>query len=344
MKKRISVLLAIIIAISCFSCCSSAYAAPIKSTKKNTIISKWHICYLVEYKQPTCNSTGYSKYKCRLCKYTTTRYTRALGHNTVKDSAVVPTCTKSGFTEGSHCSRCKAVITEQKEIKPTGHSIETSVKKATPQANGEIVKACIKCGEVIEKEELLAPIGILLTCDEFDYDGNAKTPSVTVYNYYYKENNTYSTIDKSQYTVEYQNNVNVGTATVIVTLNSKYYEGTLNTTFTIKEAVVPPTQETTTVISKPLSFTPKITSIKNIQTHKIQLKFTTKVNVPTYTIQVSKYSNFSNATSTKVTPNQYQLASGTGSAVVFAGTPGKYYVRIKAGTTYSAAKSIRVNI
>jgi hypothetical protein len=46
----------------------------------------------------------------------------ALGHNEVFDPAVLATCTTTGKTAGSHCSRCNKVFTPQQIIPATGHT------------------------------------------------------------------------------------------------------------------------------------------------------------------------------------------------------------------------------
>jgi len=48
--------------------------------------------------------------------------TSCKAHNPVTDPAQAPTCTESGWTEGSHCSNCRAVLKEQTMIPAKGHS------------------------------------------------------------------------------------------------------------------------------------------------------------------------------------------------------------------------------
>ena len=57
----------------------------------------------------------------------------ALGHNEVIDETIEPTCTKTGLTEGKHCSLCGEVLVAQEEIPALGHTFE----------NGK----CIDCKE-----------------------------------------------------------------------------------------------------------------------------------------------------------------------------------------------------
>ena len=53
----------------------------------------------------------------------------ALGHNEVVDSAVAPTCTSAGKTEGKHCARCHTVLVAQSTIPATGHTEPNSEGK-----------------------------------------------------------------------------------------------------------------------------------------------------------------------------------------------------------------------
>ena len=47
----------------------------------------------------------------------------ALGHDIIADSAVAPTCTTTGLTAGSHCSRCNDATTAQETVPARGHDI-----------------------------------------------------------------------------------------------------------------------------------------------------------------------------------------------------------------------------
>ena len=54
-------------------------------------------------------------------------------HIIVVDSAITPTCTTTGLTEGSHCALCGEIIEAQEVLPATGHNYENGV--------------CINCGE-----------------------------------------------------------------------------------------------------------------------------------------------------------------------------------------------------
>ena len=56
-------------------------------------------------------------------------------HKIVTEPAVEPTCTESGWTEGSYCEKCGEVFSEQEEILSPGHEYENGACKrcAKPQ-------------------------------------------------------------------------------------------------------------------------------------------------------------------------------------------------------------------
>ena len=83
----------------------------------------------------TCTTDGTKTAKCDKCGQTDTVIDvgSALGHDIVTDEAVSATCTETGLTEGSHCSRCGAVLKAQAEIPALGHDYK----------NG----TCTRCGD-----------------------------------------------------------------------------------------------------------------------------------------------------------------------------------------------------
>ena len=101
--------------------------------------------------EPTCTTTGTQMRTCSVCKKVETQTIEALGHKEVIDKAVAATCTKTGLTEGIHCSVCDAVIKAQEVIPATGkHSFGEwkTTKPATCTATGTKTRTCSVCGKV----------------------------------------------------------------------------------------------------------------------------------------------------------------------------------------------------
>lgn len=74
--------------------------------------------------------------------------------------------------------------------------------------------------------KLISSTTVNLTTNEYTYDGTAKTPTVTV------TDGSKTLILNTDYTVKYSNNVNAGTATVIIAGKGNY-SGSINRTFKI---------------------------------------------------------------------------------------------------------------
>lgn len=78
------------------------------------------------------------------------------GHVPVADPAVAPTCTREGETAGTHCSRCKDVLSGHEKIKALGHSWGkwTVTSPATIQNRGMEVRVCARDKKHIEKRAI----------------------------------------------------------------------------------------------------------------------------------------------------------------------------------------------
>ena len=112
-------------------------------------------------KAATCENAGEKIYTCKTCKKTRTEEIKALGHKEVTDPAVKATCETDGKTEGSHCSVCNKVLTEQETIKATGHKTVTDpAVAATCETDGKTAGShCSVCGKVFVKQDVIPAAG-----------------------------------------------------------------------------------------------------------------------------------------------------------------------------------------
>lgn len=88
----------------------------------------------------------------------TARYT-AIPHTEVVDKTVEPTCTKTGLTEGKHCSVCSAVLVEQEVVPALGFTVSGSVDGAADNA----MVTLLKDGVVAARGDVRADGGFLLS-------------------------------------------------------------------------------------------------------------------------------------------------------------------------------------
>ena len=98
-------------------------------------------------KEASCTKDGEKVRICTVCKKTETETIPAAGHTEVIDKAVAATCTKTGLTEGKHCSVCNAVIKAQEVVPAKGHKYVDTVVKPTYTAKGYTLHKCSVCGE-----------------------------------------------------------------------------------------------------------------------------------------------------------------------------------------------------
>ena len=94
----------------------------------------------------------------------TARYT-AIPHTEAVDKAVEPTCTKTGLTEGKHCSVCSAVLVEQEVVKAKGHTevVDKAVAPTCTETGLTEGKHCSVCSAVLVEQEVVPALGFTVS-------------------------------------------------------------------------------------------------------------------------------------------------------------------------------------
>ena len=167
------------------------------------------------------------------------------------------------------------------EVIPEKHTAKTTTTKATLTADGKTVTTCTVCEKTI-KTTVIPKVGsIKLSATKYNYDGKAKTPTVTV------ADSDGKTIAAANYTVAYKNNTNAGTASVTVTFKGDYYTGSKTLSFSILPGV------TTKLTATPTSTTVKLSwnAVPGATAYRVFL----------YNTSTKKYTTLKNTTATSYT-------------------------------------------
>ena len=103
----------------------------------------------VQTKAPTCTEKGTETATCSRCSATTSRDIAALDHTEVSVAGFPATCTENGLTDGSKCSVCGVVLTEQQLVPALGHKlIHIAAVEPTEHMDGNIEYwQCDRCGK-----------------------------------------------------------------------------------------------------------------------------------------------------------------------------------------------------
>ena len=97
----------------------------ITASRPQTLPALGHNYQVIEQVPDTCETAGYTLSACSRCKETLREEGKPLGHSPVTLPGVSATCTASGLTEGSQCSRCGRILTAQETIPALGHNWST---------------------------------------------------------------------------------------------------------------------------------------------------------------------------------------------------------------------------
>ncbi len=108
-------------------------------------------------------------YQCADSEFEAEYYTTTLEHThtVVVDEAVTATCTETGLTEGSHCSVCGEVLSEQEIVPALGHDmvIDVAVAPTCTESGLGTGCHCSRCDEATLEQIVLAPLGHTVVID-----------------------------------------------------------------------------------------------------------------------------------------------------------------------------------
>ena len=82
-------------------------------------------------------------------------------HTIVVDEAVAPTCTKSGWTEGQHCSECEEILVPQEKVRALGHNMVTDAPIDPTCTESGLTEGlhCTRCELVVRGQEVIPALG-----------------------------------------------------------------------------------------------------------------------------------------------------------------------------------------
>lgn len=112
-------------------------------------------------KEAACTAVGIRTYTCTICGNSYEEEIPATGHTAVTDIAVAATCTTTGLTEGSHCSVCGEVLTEQTIIPMLDHTpvADTAVAASCESTGLTEGSHCSVCGKVLTEQTVVPAAG-----------------------------------------------------------------------------------------------------------------------------------------------------------------------------------------
>ena len=185
--------------------------------------------------EPTCTTKGEAERICSKCEYKETIELSARSHDWKEEYTVEKeaTCTEKG-RKSIHCRDCDALKPDsEKEIAALGHDWKKIDALAATTSNDGYSShtKCEACGLIDGRTDVprIDADSITLEKSLYEFDGTAKTPSVSV-----KDITNKLLVENIDYKITYANNTNAGTAIVTINFKGKY-SGSIDRNFEIKD-------------------------------------------------------------------------------------------------------------
>lgn len=126
----------------------------LKYTSMNKACNNHYYDYSEIKQVATCTEAGKKISLCDCCGDIISESIPSVGHISVIDDVLLPTCTNTGLTEGSHCSVCREVLTAQEVIPSTGHTevLDETVAATCTTTGLTEGSHCSVCNEILEKQ------------------------------------------------------------------------------------------------------------------------------------------------------------------------------------------------
>ena len=141
------------------------YSAPSNVTVSEEAVFNGNIDYVIPHVHdytavvtaPTCTTEGFTTYTCDCGDEYTDNVVAALDHDMIVDEAVAPTCTETGLTEGSHCSRCDHKV-EQQVVAALDHDmiVDEAVAPTCTETGLTEGSHCSRCDYKVEQQVVAA--------------------------------------------------------------------------------------------------------------------------------------------------------------------------------------------
>ncbi len=130
----------------------------------SVVFDHTHTWRKLSEKPATCTEAGEKTEICD-CGEERTTSIQALGHVEEKIPAVAATCTKTGLTEGTKCSRCGVILRAQQSTPVLGHSYGAWVQVKAPTAleEGYRERTCTRCGAKDPGRQMIAKLPATMT-------------------------------------------------------------------------------------------------------------------------------------------------------------------------------------